>query len=242
MKKSLKYYVFGAVAAVSLMYSCTSDPNSPGVEYMPDMYRSPAVEAYVDYGEVRGVKDEAAQQLIAEKFSFVPPKGTIPYYGPGEDVAVMMPYKHGAWLNADKTHGLYGVKQDSAGRFDADADVNPVPWSPEVEKEGKVLYESFCIHCHGEKGDGQGTVVKNSLGKFPTPGQYKDTLTPGGIFYTITYGKNAMGSHASQLNKEERWKVVHYVRKLIGKGGGQVEEEPTEPASDEEGVNDAPVE
>ena len=26
------------------LHSCQSDPNSPGLEYMPDMYRSPALE------------------------------------------------------------------------------------------------------------------------------------------------------------------------------------------------------
>ena len=30
----------------------------------------------------------------------------------------------------------------------------------------------------------------------------------------ITHGKNAMGPHASQLNKDERWKVAMYVRTM----------------------------
>ena len=33
----------------------------------------------------------------------------------------------------------------------------------------------------------------------------------------MTYGKGLMGSHASQLTKEERWKVVYYVQHLQGK-------------------------
>ena len=43
--------LFGVIL---LLPSCQSDPNSPGTEYMPDMYRSPAIETYVDYGEIRG--------------------------------------------------------------------------------------------------------------------------------------------------------------------------------------------
>lgn len=35
------------------MIACSSDPQSPGIEYMPDMYRSPAIEEYVDYGEMK---------------------------------------------------------------------------------------------------------------------------------------------------------------------------------------------
>lgn len=228
MKKNYKFPVLTAVVGAFLLGACTADPNSPGVEYMPDMYRSPSVEAYVDYGEVEGIYDEEAQKLIADKFSFAPPSGTIPYYGLNGGGGVMMPYKHGAPINADKTHGLYGVKQDSASRFNADADVNPIPWSSDTENEGKALFNIYCIHCHGETGDGQGSVVLNSNGKFPTAGVYKDTLTPGGIFWTITYGKGAMGAHASMLNKEERWKVTHYVLKLIGKGGGDVEVAPVD--------------
>ena len=40
-----------ALAVIALLASCGKAPNSPGIEYMPDMYRSPAIEAYVDYGQ-----------------------------------------------------------------------------------------------------------------------------------------------------------------------------------------------
>jgi hypothetical protein len=30
------------------------------------------------------------------------------------------------------------------------------------------------------------------------------------------YGKGLMGSHASQLNYDERWKIVRYVQELRG--------------------------
>jgi hypothetical protein len=45
-----------AIAAVStlMLGSCNADPDSAGYEYMPDMYRSSAIEPYVDYGEIRG--------------------------------------------------------------------------------------------------------------------------------------------------------------------------------------------
>ena len=214
---NIKY--FGIALLAAGLGSCTSDPNSPGVEYMPDMYRSPAAEAYVDYAEVRGIYDEEAAKLIEEKFTFVPPVGTIPYSDKGD---VMMPYEHGAPIGADKTHGLYGIMQDSAGAANAHNDVNPIPFSTEVLEEGKVLFERFCIHCHGEKGAGDGAVPATE--KYPRPGAYNGALkdrTAGDIFYTITYGKGAMGSHASQVNKEERWKLVYYVQKLQGKNPGE---------------------
>ncbi|WP_051568711.1 OmpA family protein [Crocinitomix catalasitica] len=221
----LKAFKYCAIATLSFsgLVSCVADDNSPGLEYMPDMYRSPAVEAYVDNGEVEGRYDEAAQDMVKEKFSFLPPAGTVPYWT-GENADVMYPYNHGAPVNSDKTHGLYGYAQSVEGRDAAKNDINPIPYTKEVADEGKVIFGRFCIHCHGEKGDGQGTVVTNSGDKFPSPGAYKKEVTPGEIFYTITYGKGAMGSHASQLNPIERWKVTHYVEKLAG-----VEKEIEEP-------------
>ncbi|MBK6951477.1 MAG: c-type cytochrome [Crocinitomicaceae bacterium] len=212
----------GALVLLSgIMASCGGDPNSPGLEYMPDMYRSPSVEAYVDYAEVRGL---FRPELVGDKVSLTPPNGTIPYYGTG-DVSIMMPYLHGAPIGSDKTHGLYGQRQDSVGYANSALDKNPIPFSEEVLKEGKAIYGLFCLHCHGEKGDGQGPVVVNSLGKFPPPPAYDGALKnlpAGTIFYSVTYGKGMMGSHASQLNKEERWKVVHYVEFLQGKQQGDV--------------------
>ena len=32
------------------------------------------------------------------------------------------------------------------------------------------------------------------------------------MFYSATYGKNKMGSYASQLNTEQRWMVVAYIK------------------------------
>lgn len=215
--KAFKILTIATIAVTGTLMSCKADSNSPGLEYMPDMYRSPAVEAYVDYGEVGGRYNEEAQSMVEEKFSFLPPAGTVPYNG--DDY--LAPYSHGAPVGFDKSHGLYGVAQDTAGRDGAKNDVSPIAWSTDVLKEGEELYGIFCIHCHGESGDGQGSVVTNGNNKFPTPGPYKPELTAGEIFYTITYGFGRMGSHASQVNPVERWKIVHYVEKLIGKPQGE---------------------
>ncbi len=93
---------------------------------------------------------------------------------------------------------------------------NPIANSEAVLKDGEVLYGKFCVHCHGEAGKGDGKVA----GKLPgPPGAYDGplkNLPEGKIFYSITNGKGMMGSHASQLSVEERWKLVHYVQKLQG--------------------------
>jgi hypothetical protein len=60
---------------------------------------------------------------------------------------------------------------------------------------------------------GQGILVKNE--KFLGIPSYGDrNINFGTIFHVVTYGKGVMGSHASQVTPEERWKLALYVMKL----------------------------
>lgn len=80
-------------------------------------------------------------------------------------------------------------------------------------KTGKELYAIYCAICHGDKGDGKGKLVQRE--KFLGVPSYADReITAGSIFHVETYGLNAMGSHANQLNTHERWLVAAYVLKL----------------------------
>ncbi|MBK9794097.1 MAG: cytochrome c [Sphingobacteriales bacterium] len=86
----------------------------------------------------------------------------------------------------------------------------------EIEGEGKNLFTVNCAICHGEKGDGQGYLVQ--INKFPPPPSYLSepllSLSEGKRYHTLMYGKNMMGSYASQLNHRERWLVLSYVKSL----------------------------
>lgn len=78
---------------------------------------------------------------------------------------------------------------------------------------GKAMFTIYCAVCHGDKGDGQGTLVKRE--KFLGVPNYKDRdITEGSIYHVIMYGRFMMGSHASQLTYKERWQIVQYVQKL----------------------------
>lgn len=189
--------------------SCSSDKNSPGVEYMPDMYRSPAVEAYVDY--------ENIESLSVRK----PVEGTIANTGSKADAWINFPY---AYQNTTEGYEAAGAELKS-----------PLKTSEISLAKGKDLYEKFCMHCHGEKGNGDGAVVTN--GGYPPPPAYSGplkTLPEGKMFHTITYGKGQMGSHASQLNKKERWLVIQYVKALQNNGERPdlVSAEASEPTSE----------
>lgn len=198
--------------------ACGGNPNSPGVEYMPDMYRSPAVEAYVDYGQdpYYFTEEKAAEQrerMSARK----PVNGTIPFSMDADKVQFNMPYP---FPNTPDGYEAAGAQLKS-----------PIAMTQATVDKGKVIYDKFCQHCHGATGQGDGPVVNN--GGYPPPGAYNGPLKDlpeGKIFHSLTYGRNvAMGSHASQLNKEERWLVVHYVKYL--QNGGKLEREPVADAA-----------
>ncbi len=217
----IKFKALASLAVISittlLLGSCTADADSSGLEYMPDMYRSPAIEPYVDYGEVRGRENKDMKMKIS---ALVPPMGTVPYFGTDSTtVNLMLPYFRKANVAFRETHGLYGDNLSIKDEYSlAIADKNPIKLTADnvelVFKQGKELYTAMCQHCHSEKGDGNGPMVLS--GAYVGVPNYVDraALSDGQMFYSIYYGKNAMGSHSSQLNKKEIWTLVHYVRKF----------------------------
>lgn len=189
--------VFATLLAAITLSSCVRDKQSPGYEYMPDMYRSPAIEAYVDYGEIR---DTLHPELNLTLSARQPVEGTVPL----SDMAMNdMPY---TIPNTPEGYELAGEVLKS-----------PYPQTEEIIAQGTKIYADFCQQCHGAKGHGDGPVV--TVGGHPAPPAYdaalKD-LPEGKIFHSITYGKGLMGAHASQLSKSDRWKIVAYVKTLQG--------------------------
>lgn len=214
--------------AVSMLIlgSCASNPDSSGVEYMPDMYRSPAIEPYVDYAEIRGrEKSELKTQLSAK----TPPRNTIPFYGKdSNEVMMMLPNKRKANIAFRETHGLFGFDMSANDEYAlAAADKNPMKINPEnadkILSKGKELFTAMCQHCHGEKGDGNGPMVTS--GAYSGVPNYSNltNLSDGQIYYSIYYGKGAMGAHSLMLNKKEIWTLVHYVRQFQFPGYGKTD-------------------
>ena len=195
MKLSRIYINFGLASLALFTLSCgKSDPNSPGVEYMPDMYRSPSVEVYVDY--------ENPDAISVKE----PVEGTIVFAEDEENEMFNYPYPY---ANTFEDYERAGLEVKS-----------PIAMTEETVAQGKVIFEQFCVHCHGKTGQGDGTVPTNS--QYPPPPAYNGaslaTLPEGKMFHTLTYGKNMMGSHASQLSKKDRWTVIQYVKYLQNGG------------------------
>jgi mono/diheme cytochrome c family protein len=187
--------ITGLLALVLAITSCRVDPNSAGYEYMPDMYRSPALEAYVDYGSNKHM-DWTLQQKEAAgvkmKLSRKPVAGTVPY--------------------------MEGEMKRASKLCATDANWMVMPYAlvtnqVNIEK-GAALYQKMCAHCHGKEGKGDGKISADGKIVAPDyPGKLKD-LSEGKMYHSITYGKGLMGSHASQLSKLERWQVIEFVKCL----------------------------
>ncbi|NQX80475.1 MAG: cytochrome c [Flavobacteriaceae bacterium] len=110
---------------------------------------------------------------------------------------------------------LYDYPNTIQGYDDAKANSkNPLMLTTTNLENGKKMYGIYCAICHGKKGDSsESTLMKRE--KFVGVPNYNDRdITEGSIYHVIMYGKNVMGSHASQLKYKERWQVVQYVEKL----------------------------
>lgn len=191
--KKISVISFLVVAATLAVVSC-GDNKKPGKTYMPDMAYS---RAYETYSENPLFEDGQTNRT--------PVSGTITR----DEV---LPFR---------------IPQDAPGQttnFDLARSVNnPLPALNEADKkEAERLYLIYCGICHGPKLDGNGPLWKGGDG--PYPAAPKDLTDPvigaqgdGQIYYTITYGKNKMGSYASQLSNKQRWMIVHYIKEKLGK-------------------------
>jgi len=184
--------IIALLVLIIVMASCTDNRNRQ-VQYMSDtdMYNAVPYETYSADHEI--FKDGMAAQTPVEGTIA---RGKVPYDYPNNE--------QGYESAKDSLRSPLKVKTalDSVFKV-SEANI----------AQGKYLYGIYCATCHGLTGDGQGDLVKNE--KFLGVPNYKDReITEGSIYHVIMYGRNLMGSHASQLNAEERWQVTHYVEQL----------------------------
>lgn len=173
---------------VMVIQSCDSK-REPGKIYMPDMTYSRAYEVY------------AQNNLAEENVNYLPypVEGTLrrgdlfPYLLPNDSNG----YKMSAQIK------------------------DPLPPLDSVQMgEAQRLFNINCAICHGAKLNAQGPLATGGkIGGIAnlTLKQYVE-MPVGTMFHTLTYGKNNMGSYASQLSRKQRWMVIQYVKsqQLLG--------------------------
>jgi mono/diheme cytochrome c family protein len=186
-----------------ILFSCKRGTEDTGKEYASQMYVSDAYEPLTQVVDKKYGDDYSSNPNNPYGMNMrVPAKNTIKRtaYSPVKELE-------------DEVPSLYHLHKDSfelAGRVIK----NPIDSSPVVLEQGKVLYGRYCQHCHGETGQGDGLVGQAYKGvPSYSKGRVKEDKA-GHIFHTITFGRNRMWSHASQVSVEDRWKIVHYVQTL----------------------------
>jgi mono/diheme cytochrome c family protein len=205
------------VGLAILTLSCGRDPNDQGVEYAPNMYHPVAFEPLK---QIKSEQDEGKKILTEGKSDDYESSNSYNPYGmtmrqPVRGTIARRNYRT-VFGEGDSTVSdlmVYNIHRDSIQIAERTLK-NPVPANEETLAEGKVLYSRYCQHCHGENGKGDGLVGKQYKGvPSYSVGNYK-TMNSGHIFHVITHGKGRMWPHGSQMNPEERWKIVHYVHEL----------------------------
>ncbi len=175
-----------------LMAACNTGKDHPGYTYFPDMTYS---QAYETYSENPNYNNDMTNRP--------PVEGTIP--------RGFMPFH---FTNTPEEYERAGLEL-----------VNPVANSSENIAKGKYNFEIYCAICHGNSGEGNGPIVVSE--KFPAvpPSYFKDpvlSLPDGKMFFSIHFGKNMMGSYATQLNQTERWEIIGYIRFMQEQKSGPV--------------------
>lgn len=203
---------------------CSGRGNHPGYEYAPNMYHSVPYDPFtqitdpdagrwatsIDYPNMPGENEGHAEYFNSNLFNphsmnmRMPPPNTVK-----RDPNRRLPYR---------------LPNDSTGLRLASRLQSPFETSPQVLAEGKALYTRYCSHCHGAKGEGEGKVAQGVTADGQQKSAYAGVpnykadalknMTEGHIFHVITYGKNLMWPHGSQIAPDDRWKIAKYVKEL----------------------------
>ena len=195
-----KLFVFTFLSAGVALFSCNDVRREQGSAYMPDMAYSRAYETYAERDSAQFTTDpnSPGNKIF---YNNLPVEGTI---ARGEE----MPFP----LAKDKAG-------DTANYVASKLIQNPLTsFSTADSTEAARLYLVNCGICHGTALDGNGPLYKDGAGPFSVHpailvgNPLIEKMPEGQMFYSVAYGKNQMGSYASQLSRKQRWMVIRYIK------------------------------
>ena len=96
------------------------------------------------------------------------------------------------------------------------APTNPVPADETSIARGAQLFVTNCVMCHGQTGQGTGTIAAFLIKKKPADLTSKlvQSKNDGTIFLIISNGFGFMPAMNENFTVRERWDLVNYVRTL----------------------------
>ncbi len=183
----MRYFLLAFLIALALVVGIAGSRGK--------LSRKPPIEVFPDMDRQPKIRPQTPSAFFADgRSSRLPVEGTV---ARGSD-----------FLEAPINTGLI----TGTTNFVA---VNPLKITPELMARGQNRYQIYCAPCHSPLGDGNG-ITKN-FGMAVVANLHDPRivgLSDGELFYVITHGRNLMGPYRSQIEIEDRWAIVAYVRAL----------------------------
>ncbi len=173
------------LAAVALLASaCAPDPERREREFMPDMYRNPAVKAQDEFDYFR-----------TGSAMLVPPEGTIP--------RGFEPYPFGI-AERDKAAGLENPLPVSRRMLETGRKYYNIHCMICHGVTGSGDGQTTLVHQEA------GMPVPPPL----YSQSIREEWTDGELFHVISMGQGQMPGYRDRISREHRWAIVHYTRAL----------------------------
>lgn len=198
--------VLGIMAyMVSMSFFGASEKHHRGLDYLPDMYTSPAHKSQEAREVVLGTDGKAVPVPVT--FAAV---GELPKDGQIRDVPTLMTPPPGT-VSRDFVPYQFAAT-DFIGPHSL---ANPLAPTADVLRTGQKYFNIYCVVCHGNDGNAVHGYVSHKFAGIPSlNGPNLALLSDGDLYHIVTSGRNKMPDYKAQLLPEQRWAVVNYLRVL----------------------------
>jgi mono/diheme cytochrome c family protein len=170
-----------------------------------DMSRRSPIEVFPDMDRQLKLRPMQPNGFFANGVSSQPhPAGTIARSTPIQTAAgPVMPYEDSP-VNSGRVTGTTNF-----------VELNPLTVNADLLKRGQQRFTINCSPCHGQLGDGNGITKKYGMAVVANLHDKRIVeMGDGEIFHVITNGRNLMQPYGSQVDVQDRWAIVAYVRAL----------------------------
>ena len=158
-----------------------------------DFTQRTPIEIFDDMDRQAKVKPQKPSEFFADqRAARMPIPGTIPTHIPVEN----------EYLYTGRIGNNWG-------------DGIPIPVTEALITRGQERYQIHCAVCHGATGAGNGITSQYGLVGIANLHQERILkMDDGEIYNTITHGKGTMYGYGSNIQLEDRWAIVAYIRAL----------------------------
>jgi mono/diheme cytochrome c family protein len=195
----MRYYLLGLLFAIVCVLFIAGRQG--------DRTQRTPIEIFDDMDRQQKIKPQKPSPFFADQRAARPPiPGTIPTHVPLEN----------EYLYTGRLGNTWG-------------DGIPVPINEALLARGQERFDIHCAVCHGYTGGGNGIVGQYGLVGIANLHQERlRKMDDGEIFNTITHGKGTMYGYGSNIQLEDRWAIVAYLRALQRAQNASLEDIPAE--------------